>query len=191
MGSSQTTARTRVPCIDRRILNHCATREVQWCFLYLLWVLRSLKVNFKTNTFVCGVANTISNTFYISKVQTYVEEIICDILDFATKSILYIIGSRCLTLLVEIHPINNVKVLKAVDSYIWVQVSEHIFIIYVINQKAWNLEAVVLQSAFTHIITLSSKQSSEWVWLELTALPLQTWKSKLKPSSLSVISWFV
>lgn len=67
------------------------------------------------------------------------EEIICDILDFATKSDLYIIGSRCLTLLVEIHPINNVKVLKAVDSYIWVQVSEHIFIIYLINQKAWNL----------------------------------------------------
>ncbi|XP_073095062.1 gamma-secretase-activating protein isoform X6 [Manis javanica] len=30
-------------------------------------------------------------------------------------------GSKCLTLLVEIHPINNVKVLKAVDGYIWVQ----------------------------------------------------------------------
>ncbi|XP_032258195.1 gamma-secretase-activating protein isoform X4 [Phoca vitulina] len=30
-------------------------------------------------------------------------------------------GSKCLTLLVEIHPVNNVKVLKAVDSYIWVQ----------------------------------------------------------------------
>ncbi|XP_006834463.1 PREDICTED: gamma-secretase-activating protein [Chrysochloris asiatica] len=30
-------------------------------------------------------------------------------------------GSKCLTLLVEIHPINNVKVLKAVDSSIWVQ----------------------------------------------------------------------
>ncbi|XP_007942868.1 gamma-secretase-activating protein [Orycteropus afer afer] len=30
-------------------------------------------------------------------------------------------GSKCLTLLVEIHPLNNVKVLKAVDSYIWVQ----------------------------------------------------------------------
>ncbi|XP_054548481.1 gamma-secretase-activating protein isoform X2 [Talpa occidentalis] len=30
-------------------------------------------------------------------------------------------GWKCLTLLVEIHPINNVKVLKAVDSYIWVQ----------------------------------------------------------------------
>uniref|UniRef100_A0A8D1ELF0 Gamma-secretase activating protein n=1 Tax=Sus scrofa TaxID=9823 RepID=A0A8D1ELF0_PIG len=30
-------------------------------------------------------------------------------------------GSKCLTLLVEIHPVNNVKVLKAVDSCIWVQ----------------------------------------------------------------------
>ena len=26
-GTSQTRARTRVPCIDRQILNHCATRE--------------------------------------------------------------------------------------------------------------------------------------------------------------------
>ncbi|XP_037692421.1 gamma-secretase-activating protein isoform X2 [Choloepus didactylus] len=30
-------------------------------------------------------------------------------------------GSKCLTLLVEIHPVDNVKVLKAVDSHIWVQ----------------------------------------------------------------------
>ena len=28
VGSSQTRARTRVPCFGRRILNHCATREV-------------------------------------------------------------------------------------------------------------------------------------------------------------------
>ena len=28
-GSSQTRARTRVPCISRPILNHCATREAQ------------------------------------------------------------------------------------------------------------------------------------------------------------------
>ena len=27
VGSSQTRARTRVPCIGRQILNHCATRE--------------------------------------------------------------------------------------------------------------------------------------------------------------------
>ena len=29
MGSSQTRGRTRVPCIGRQILNHCATREAQ------------------------------------------------------------------------------------------------------------------------------------------------------------------
>ena len=28
MGSSRTRARARVPCIGRRILNHCTTREV-------------------------------------------------------------------------------------------------------------------------------------------------------------------
>ena len=29
VGSSQTRARTRVPCISRQIPNHCATREAQ------------------------------------------------------------------------------------------------------------------------------------------------------------------
>ena len=33
VGSSQTRARTRVPCIGRQILNHCATREAQVFFL--------------------------------------------------------------------------------------------------------------------------------------------------------------
>ena len=32
VGSSQTRARTRVPCIGRQILNHCATREAQGYF---------------------------------------------------------------------------------------------------------------------------------------------------------------
>ena len=31
VGSSQTRARTRVPCIGRQILNHCATREALNC----------------------------------------------------------------------------------------------------------------------------------------------------------------
>ena len=31
VGSSQTRARTRVPCISRQILNHCATREAPIC----------------------------------------------------------------------------------------------------------------------------------------------------------------
>ena len=33
VGSSWTRARTRVPCISRRILNHCATREAPLWFL--------------------------------------------------------------------------------------------------------------------------------------------------------------
>ena len=34
VGSSHTRARTRVPCISRQILNHCATREALKCFLF-------------------------------------------------------------------------------------------------------------------------------------------------------------
>ena len=33
VGSSQTRARTRVPCIGRQILNHCATREALYLIL--------------------------------------------------------------------------------------------------------------------------------------------------------------
>ena len=36
VGSSQTRAGTRVPCIGRQILNHCATREALW--IYFLWL---------------------------------------------------------------------------------------------------------------------------------------------------------
>ena len=36
VGSSQTRARTRVPCIGRRTLNHCATREAP-SSSHLLW----------------------------------------------------------------------------------------------------------------------------------------------------------
>ena len=39
VGSSWTRARTRVPCIGRRILNHCATREIPNLFLYLILFL--------------------------------------------------------------------------------------------------------------------------------------------------------
>ena len=40
VGSSQTRARTRIPCISRQILNHCATREAPTTLLvlYILWV---------------------------------------------------------------------------------------------------------------------------------------------------------
>ena len=35
VGSSQTRARTRVPCISRQILNHYATREAQSNYFYV------------------------------------------------------------------------------------------------------------------------------------------------------------
>ena len=43
VGSSQTRARTRVPCIGRQILNHCATREalfVDFLMMAILTVVR-------------------------------------------------------------------------------------------------------------------------------------------------------
>ena len=38
VGSSQTRARTRVPCIGRQILNRCATREAPFYFLFYLFI---------------------------------------------------------------------------------------------------------------------------------------------------------
>ena len=35
VGSSQTRARTRVPCIGRQTLNHCATREAQLLNIFM------------------------------------------------------------------------------------------------------------------------------------------------------------
>ena len=37
VGSSRTRARTRVPCISRQILNHCATREARTWLLLLVF----------------------------------------------------------------------------------------------------------------------------------------------------------
>ena len=44
VGSSQTRARTRVPCTGRRILNHCATREAPVFFFFLIYLYLFLAV---------------------------------------------------------------------------------------------------------------------------------------------------
>ena len=44
VGSSQTRARTRVPCIGRRILNHCATREAPVCLFLILSCMSCLYI---------------------------------------------------------------------------------------------------------------------------------------------------
>ena len=48
VGSSQTRAQTRVPCIGRRILNHCATKGAQsilnlFIYFWLCWVFISVR----------------------------------------------------------------------------------------------------------------------------------------------------
>ena len=44
VGFSQTRARTRVPCIGRQILNHCATREAPMVMLLLVKSILSICV---------------------------------------------------------------------------------------------------------------------------------------------------
>ena len=50
MGSSQTRVWTRVPCIGRRILNHCATREARCFTFYTVALILSFLFFFFTHT---------------------------------------------------------------------------------------------------------------------------------------------
>ena len=63
VGSSQTRARTRVPCIGRQILNHCATREALKTFLivsrfsFALWNIQILI----SSCFICVLTRLLRN----------------------------------------------------------------------------------------------------------------------------------
>ena len=46
VGSSQTRARTRVPCISRQILNHCTTREAPYCPVFKCFLFLTSKENY-------------------------------------------------------------------------------------------------------------------------------------------------
>ena len=58
VGSSQTRARTRVPCTSRQTLNHCATREVLGLFFNMsIWFranLTPLQKKHLLENFICG-----------------------------------------------------------------------------------------------------------------------------------------
>ena len=45
VGSSQTRARTRVPCTGRQTLNYCTTREAPCCFFYQNWIFLNNPAN--------------------------------------------------------------------------------------------------------------------------------------------------
>ena len=59
MGSSRTRTRTHVPCIGRRILNHCATREVPRFYLltYLLPASTSPPPIWKVGSVTAGISS--------------------------------------------------------------------------------------------------------------------------------------
>ena len=58
VGSSQTRARTRVPCIGRQILNHYATKEAP-IRLYLLISLVEIKKKLKIEKYMKGFIETL------------------------------------------------------------------------------------------------------------------------------------
>ena len=45
VGSSQTRARTHVPCTGRQTPNHCATREAPMCLLFNPWIILKFILN--------------------------------------------------------------------------------------------------------------------------------------------------
>ena len=63
MGSSRTRARTRVPCIGWRILNHCTTQEVQTSFSFLDLSSGSLRLSLSCDHVLC-------TTFHFSRCST-------------------------------------------------------------------------------------------------------------------------
>ena len=61
VGSSQTGARTRVPCIDRQILNHCATREApSTCNHYQNLLIKDLYFILSFSNLACGPLTALS-----------------------------------------------------------------------------------------------------------------------------------
>ena len=70
VGSSQTRARTHVPCIGRWILNHCATREVPVCFFNCVISLE-LKGNLSSLGLLLYVPFTDSSQSPIAALKLY------------------------------------------------------------------------------------------------------------------------
>ena len=62
MESSRTRAQTRVPCIGRQILNHCATREAHFSLLLI-------NIPCYECTTVCFTINTLKNILVISSLR--------------------------------------------------------------------------------------------------------------------------
>ena len=70
MGSSQTRARTHVPCIGRQILNHCATVEAQEFFKVFNKVVPEIVEILLRPSYVEGSVLNFRKDAKISKIQS-------------------------------------------------------------------------------------------------------------------------
>ena len=66
VGSSQTRARTRVPCIRRQTLNHCATREAPQSVFYLQVFFFKMKIFFTQIPYACCTKSNRSKVSLLS-----------------------------------------------------------------------------------------------------------------------------
>ena len=71
VGSSQTRARTRVPCIGRQILNHCATREAPYVSIFKELILALLALA-SASLFFISLIYTLIYYFVIYFLGVYV-----------------------------------------------------------------------------------------------------------------------
>ena len=70
-GSSQTRARTRVPCIGRQILNHCATREAQRSILTHVSLMNHSMAWGNKNHALAGKVTPGSDTHHLSQNKSW------------------------------------------------------------------------------------------------------------------------
>ena len=71
VGSSQTRARTRVSCISRQILNHCATREALPITLDYFYLLYVILCDNKDDRLLIFCTCCISNAFFSIKISQF------------------------------------------------------------------------------------------------------------------------
>ena len=71
VGSSQTRARTRVPCIGRQTLNHCATREAQTFLLLEKYIIHSFMQDYLL-TYYLRVFNLRSQFLFYSHFHSFI-----------------------------------------------------------------------------------------------------------------------